>query len=210
MFDLEQAIAAWRQQMSSAGIQAPVPLEELELHLREEIEQQILAGLNAEKSFAVAIQKIGRMETLKTEFTKAGGVKKSTPWERGIIGFISLGVIIPLGIYVILKNEMSLGWRLAGFADFAVIALSILCWRRLNRVFPVIPNRRIRLAIGLGLAALGMTGMIVFMNFILPHFSFTEGQLGVVVLWGLTVMAAFSGVVSGLEEAARKQTSTTD
>ena len=209
MFNLEQAIADWRQQMLGAGIQSPVPLEELENHLREEIEQQMAAGLNAEKAVVAASQKIGRMEALKTEFAKADVVEKSTRWERWIIGFMSLGVIIPLGTYIVLKNEMSPGWRLAGFANVAVIALAIFGWRHINRIFPVIPNRQIRLAIGLTLAALGMTGMIVFMDFILPHFEFSEGQLGVVVLWGLTVMATFGGVASGLEEAARKQNSTT-
>ena len=37
MFGLEQAIADWRQQMLAAGIKTPVPLEELEIHLREDI-----------------------------------------------------------------------------------------------------------------------------------------------------------------------------
>jgi hypothetical protein len=41
MFNLEQAIADWRQQMLAAGIKTPVPLEELENHLREENEQQM-------------------------------------------------------------------------------------------------------------------------------------------------------------------------
>ena len=45
MFDLEKAIADWRRQMLAAGIKTPVPLEELESHLREEIEQQMKSGL---------------------------------------------------------------------------------------------------------------------------------------------------------------------
>ncbi len=57
--------------MLSAGIQAPVPLDELEIHLREEMEQQMNAGLHAEAAFALAVQKIGRMDALKTEFNKA-------------------------------------------------------------------------------------------------------------------------------------------
>jgi hypothetical protein len=40
MFDLEKSIPEWRQKMFAAGISA-VALEELESHLREEIEQQI-------------------------------------------------------------------------------------------------------------------------------------------------------------------------
>lgn len=35
MFDLEQSIAEWRRQMLAAGIKTPVPLEDLEIHLRE-------------------------------------------------------------------------------------------------------------------------------------------------------------------------------
>jgi len=42
MFDLEQSVSDWRRQMLAAGIRTPVPLDELETHLREDIEQQML------------------------------------------------------------------------------------------------------------------------------------------------------------------------
>ena len=35
MFNLEEKISEWRKQMLAAGIRSPVPLEELEIHLRE-------------------------------------------------------------------------------------------------------------------------------------------------------------------------------
>ena len=73
MFDLEHAIADWRKQMLAAGIQTPVPLEELEIHLREEIEQQSKSRLNEQEAFNSAVQKIGQASLLKTEFKKAGG-----------------------------------------------------------------------------------------------------------------------------------------
>ena len=44
MFNLEQSIAEWRKQMLAAGIKSPVPLEELEIHLREEIGRNIQFG----------------------------------------------------------------------------------------------------------------------------------------------------------------------
>jgi hypothetical protein len=47
MFNLDQAIADWRRQMLAAGIKTPVPLEELEIHLREDVEQQMQSGLRA-------------------------------------------------------------------------------------------------------------------------------------------------------------------
>ncbi len=37
MFNLEQSIAEWRQQMLAAGPKNPTPLNELESHLREDM-----------------------------------------------------------------------------------------------------------------------------------------------------------------------------
>ena len=194
--------------MLAAGIKTPVPLEELESHLREDIEQQMQSGLSAEKAFESAAQKIGRVYALQTEFAKVGGVEKSTKWEQRIVFFILVGVIIPLGIYGLLKNDMSLDWRLLGFADLAVIVLAVLGCRHINRLFPVLPDKRVRTVIGLAFGLVSMTGMVVFMNFILPNFELAQGQLTVVVLWSLTLMTALGAVWAGLEEAARRQTTT--
>jgi hypothetical protein len=70
MFNLEQAIAEWRKQMLAAGIQAPMPLEELEIHLREEIERQMKLDLNKATAFEIAGRKIGDGRQLQNEFTK--------------------------------------------------------------------------------------------------------------------------------------------
>jgi hypothetical protein len=205
MFDLEKSIADWRKQMLAAGIKTPVPLEELEIHLREEIERQTQSGLNAEKAFASGVQTIGQVCALKTEFAKVGGVEKSAKWERRIAGFILVGAVIPPATFALLKNEMSLAWRLLGFADVAVIILAVLGGRYINRSFPVVLDKRVRMVIGIAFGLLSMTGMVVFMNFVLPNFELTEGQLVVVVLWALTLTAALGAVWAGLEEAARRQ-----
>ena len=73
MFNLDAAITEWRQQMLDGGIKTPVPLEELECHLREDIERQIQSGVNAQQAFGGAIQRIGQASVLKSEFTKVGG-----------------------------------------------------------------------------------------------------------------------------------------
>jgi hypothetical protein len=72
MFNLEQSIVEWRKQMLAAGIQSPAPLEELEIHLREEIEQRMRSesNLNEEGAFNFAVRKIGQSEIIKTEFKK--------------------------------------------------------------------------------------------------------------------------------------------
>jgi hypothetical protein len=70
MFDLEEKISEWRTQMLAAGIKTPVPLEELEAHLREEIERQMKSGKNAQRAFEIAVLEIGKANMLKNEFQK--------------------------------------------------------------------------------------------------------------------------------------------
>jgi hypothetical protein len=70
MFNLEQSIADWRKQMVAAGIKSPVPLEELEGHLREEIERQMRTESNAQVAFHIAAAQIGEAALLKNEFKK--------------------------------------------------------------------------------------------------------------------------------------------
>jgi hypothetical protein len=82
MFNLEQSIAEWRQQMLAAGIQTPVPLEELESHLREEIERQKKLGLSEQETFNSAAQKIGQARKVQMEFKK---VKDGHTIRRAII-----------------------------------------------------------------------------------------------------------------------------
>ncbi len=73
MFNLEQAIADWRQQMLAAGIQTPVPLEELEIHLREEIERLKKSGLPEEKALEIAVSGVGQAKALNAEYEKLAG-----------------------------------------------------------------------------------------------------------------------------------------
>ena len=71
MFDLEEKISEWRQRMLTAGIKSPVPLHELESHLREDVEHQVAAGFAVEQAFEISARKIGTPQTLKTEFARA-------------------------------------------------------------------------------------------------------------------------------------------
>lgn len=70
MFDLETEIAKWRQQMLAAGVETPVPLDELENHLRDQMEQQMRTGLSGRQAFDMAAKEIGGANALTTEFGK--------------------------------------------------------------------------------------------------------------------------------------------
>lgn len=74
MFDLIKSIEEWRQEMLAAGIETPMPLEELECHLREDIERQIQSGTGEQQAFESAVTRIGRGSLLRAEFAKNEGL----------------------------------------------------------------------------------------------------------------------------------------
>jgi hypothetical protein len=97
MFSLEQSIAKWRQQMLAVGIQSPVPLEELETHLREEIERQMQSGVSGQQAFESSASQVGQAEVLKKEFIRAKGLRgllgdDQTTRIHRLLGMIWLGL----------------------------------------------------------------------------------------------------------------------
>jgi hypothetical protein len=107
-------------------IKTPVPLEELEIHLREEIEQQMKSGHNEQKAFEISSQWIGQPKMIDIEFKKsertfmkrtiiiltgivamffgAGLIMPTLAWQRdhgtmpaGHLAFLLLGVVIAVG-----------------------------------------------------------------------------------------------------------------
>ena len=101
MFDLEQSITDWRRQMLAVGIKTPVPLEELEIHLREEIERQIQSGLSTQPAFESAVQRIGQANSLKVEFAKADQTKAiALLGLKSFLLIIFSAAVIALNIYL--------------------------------------------------------------------------------------------------------------
>ena len=72
MFNLEKSISEWRRQMQAAGIKTSVPLEELEIHLREDIDRLVQSGLSQETAFNISARHLGQPQALKIEFRKNG------------------------------------------------------------------------------------------------------------------------------------------
>ena len=217
MFNLEQAIADWRQQMLAAGIKTPVPLEELEIHLREEIERQTEAGLSEMEAFKASVQKIGAAQAVQNEFRKVEAVKEDRQWQLVQIMLVAFTGLVPIlcssagfskhGVYW----EMTPGQLIAALA--AVTSLPLLAWsgRLSYRLFPVIPTKRTRDAINLACALPMALWWMAFLRLILPHYDFTVGQLFVTLLWTLfPPMGVCIGLIWGMETAARKQVAMAD
>lgn len=216
MFDLEQAIADWRRQMLAAGIKTPVPLEELEIHLREDVEQRMRSGLSTQQAFGIAIKKIGQAPELKMEFKKA-----SAPMEMqeviklaGVI-FVAVALFCPLFLFLpfLLDHGLSLMAKMLGLAVYATtVAIIVLSWRYNHKFLPVIRNQPLRRAVGI----VCYGGSLLWMRFGVFHFSpggsHPRSFLLPLFVFGSewTVMAILGGVGHGLEKAAAKKTEPID
>jgi uncharacterized membrane protein len=126
MFGLEKSIADWRRQMLAAGIETPVPLEELETHLREEIERQAKSGLDEQKAFEISVQRVGQPKVLNSEFKKSERtfMKRTAKIGTGVIGvLIGMALLVPGSVQ--LRDELVMAngkfglWLLGGF---------LICW----------------------------------------------------------------------------------
>jgi hypothetical protein len=212
MFDLEKSIAEWRRQMLVAGIKTPTPLEELESHLREDVERQMRLGTSAQQAFEAAIQRIGQAQSLKFEFEKAGLSMEARFVKLACMACGIVAALFSLWILLVLltAHEPNLIERVLGVIAVAAIILS---WRYSPGFLPAIHRQRIRTAIG-GLCCLAsLGGMMLFIQSILPHFlnlpagaTLPVGQMLVSFVWIWTVMAILGGIGYGLTEADRRHT----
>jgi hypothetical protein len=98
MFDLNLAISEWRQRMIAVGIENPSVLDELENHLREDVERRILDGTSAQAAFQNATQQIGQPDRLKAEFEKAETDERNYMKRGLIIGAGIFGVLIGMAL----------------------------------------------------------------------------------------------------------------
>jgi hypothetical protein len=107
MFNLEQSILNWRRQMLAAGIKTPLPLEELESHFREEIEQRMKSGYSPEQAFEITLKQIGQAKVLKCEFEK---IESTRDRKIGAITVL-VGLVIMLRV-LIRHHEIGGQWKM--------------------------------------------------------------------------------------------------
>jgi hypothetical protein len=211
MFDLKQSITDWRRQMLAAGIKTPVPLEELESHLREEIGRLVKSGLDDQKAFNTAIQKIGPVQAIQNEFEKVEETQQGRNWILFEILFLAAALLYPFlvgGLAFFFKSgsfsEMTSSQQMSGLA--AAATFSLLAWgMRLScGRFPVIHTNRSRDVIFVPV----VLWLVAFAYIIMPRCDFTMSQRGVVSLWGFAPFGILVGWLWGMATAARKKVAT--
>ena len=87
MFDLDQAIAEWRRQSAAEGIAAREVLDELESHLRDDVQEQVQSGSEIQGAFAAAVRRIGQAGDLQQEFEKVDEAQRKRESRQPILTF---------------------------------------------------------------------------------------------------------------------------
>jgi hypothetical protein len=98
MFDLEKQVRLWRHHIQSRGTMHEADVEELENHLKDQIDELKTRGLSDEEAFLIGVKRLGRADTLSKEFSK---VNTENLWKQLMIvpqhrTFKEIGFIIVL------------------------------------------------------------------------------------------------------------------
>lgn len=118
-FDLEKSVSRWRATFDAdQGISADA-LDELEIHLRDSMEQLEEARLTQEEAFLVAARRVGSADALEPEYAR---VSPQTAWVRPLF-WMTLGVVVfstAVGLTAAIGRLASLGaaaWMPVGSAS---------------------------------------------------------------------------------------------
>jgi hypothetical protein len=170
MRNLNDQITAWRKRMAAGGVQSPVILDELESHLREDVERHVRAGRSEEDAFAAAVRRMGESDLLKAEFAKIGGTKEGRPGKLIAIaccGFAALySLVLTPGLFFI--QELSPVQRTLGLSAVGLTFFSIVSLRFSYKFLPIIRNRRVRTIAVMGCGLAGLAWLLIFAN-LLPN-----------------------------------------
>ena len=214
MFDLEKCISDRRKQMIEAGIKTPVPLEELERHLREDIERQLESGMNRREAFDFAIQQIGQAGTLRKEFGKVGEVM---PARQRKFNFAVCGVAAILsglaGLVILFmpfgdSSRTALHERFLLSGGFFCAALNLWSWRFWRGFFPVLSNG-MRMIVAILCSVWSGFCAVRVLHLVLSSVNSIDQLLAGAA--GMTVpFALAASLIFALEEAAYRKTAMSD
>jgi hypothetical protein len=91
-------IAAWRKQMALAGIKRSEVLDELESHLREDIERRIRNGAAESRAFESAAEQMGQPGSLSAEFERIQNQERKFMKRGLLIGAAIVGVMVGMAL----------------------------------------------------------------------------------------------------------------
>ena len=93
MYDLNKEVAGWKSSVSRQRACSRDELNELESHLREEIDVLIGQGVTESDAFAEAVARMGAAEEISDEFAKDGRLMKNSIGGGVIVSVIMFSVL---------------------------------------------------------------------------------------------------------------------
>ena len=180
MFNLESAIKDWRRKMLAGGIPPGDALDELESHLRDDIEQRTQSGLDEQKAFEAAITQIGPAGTLKSEFAKSSGAsgieQKLYPYACivAVAYFPTQWCLQSLSAPEVIPAERALGYVSVALINICILTALLL---------PQIRNPRARLKAQIAAALVCMVGPVLFVQNVVPYLQLNTSHIIMVALW---------------------------
>jgi hypothetical protein len=208
MFNLERAIAKWREQMISAGFRSSLTLDELESHLRDEINAQLDKGFSDEQAFDAAVRQIGQAAPLRKEFNKTAS-KSELEYKIGkvlvLIGFAIYALFSIKCIYFSSVVDAPAAEKAIGALAVVFTFVCALVSTNLWRVMPVIINKSKRVALGVGAIAVGIAAAVVIFNVVMPRLELNVAEVVFATLWGMVPLVIGGTVAGAIFEAADRR-----
>jgi hypothetical protein len=163
MFDLNRAIAKWRRHLAAAGIESSQVLDELESHLRDEVDAQMDAGAGAREAFEAATRRLGEAETLQVEFVKAASEVRRCSFVRALC-FVSAAVVLTVNSWTLMQFDLSVSERIAGLGGTAVGSLYLAALPFLRKIFSRIAFIRLMGVLKMGGILLSLAVFFMFLT----------------------------------------------
>lgn len=142
MFELEDEITRWKQDIVSDGVVSSEEASELESHLRESVASLSEKGLTAQEAFIVSGSRLGHPLALQKEYAKNN---LSARWKQRVFWMLAgyLGLRVIGGMVSAIGTTTGAAMAYGGFAGSAsgitMILLMAIAW---SLVFVIAFRRR--------------------------------------------------------------------
>jgi len=133
MFDLNEQINRWRGNLAQSETLGSSDIDELESHLREEIENLTTLKLSDEEAFLIATYRLGSTDSLAGEYAK---INRSSIFRRkfslmitGILAYLlatHFATAISKDCVLLAANSGITGYRSLGFIGFGSQILTLM------------------------------------------------------------------------------------
>jgi hypothetical protein len=204
MFNLDQSINEWRRQMTAGGVKGPVVLDELESHVREDVERQTRSGMELKKAFDAAVQKIGPASALKNEFKKSrAAVVVERMMMVAAVLVLAFGAFLSMATLILCYRTVA--ERVMGFIVISLSFGTICVWPAFVSPLPAVRPKRKLQAWQVSCVAAGFAVITFYVQLILPHLDRVhDGLIPAIGFFACFPIAIGLALAAGLDRAARR------